>query len=221
MTDFESMTLKELSKLRRSWANTANRNIRNYQKQFPGKRSAITEISNPYFYRQGRKKKRYYEGKGTMPVSLYTQTAKGPRKATAKEIEARQRRAEIAELRNLELLRSKKTATVAGYKAGIKKARKGFKEAVGVELTDEQLDIMFESNAFGWLRRTVGSSTMLAAARAIASGNATADEITKRIQSMHSRFDEWGKFKNMPINDLFESELGIPFKPEYLQTGGR
>lgn len=213
MTDYSSMTLEELVQLRRQKAHVVNKRIYNMEKKLPGSRNVYTEIAKPYTKRQGREKVRFSEAKNPMAVSTRT----GNRPATAKEISARQRQAELAELSMLDqLMNDNYRNTVSKYKQTRRKAYKTFAQNYGIDLTPDELDMLWKSDSFGWLKRTVGSETVVATARAIAEGKATSAEIRKRIDDMKSRSARGEKFADKNPAEIF-ADLEMDFKPEYLQ----
>lgn len=213
MMDYSNMTVEELAARRRQLAHIVNKRIYNFEKKVPGARSVYTEIAEPYTKRQGREKVRFSEAKKPMAVSTRT----GNRPATAKEIEARQRARELAELSILDqLLQDNYRNTVTKYKQTRRKAYKTFSEHYGIDLTPEELDLLWKADGFGWLKRTVGSETVVATARAIAEGKTTSAEIRKRLDEMKEREKRGENFGDKTISQVFD-DLGMQFKPEYIQ----
>lgn len=193
--DLHSLSLEELASLRRTLAKRANQQIRVWERsEMSGSPSAYTKFAKPYLQRHGLT--RFREGKKPLQASST----------------AAQKRREQAEINQLVRFINSPSYGLTGYKTIKEKAVKGFIRATGVDITEEQAEILLKAESFGWLKRTLGSAVLLDVSRAIAKGQSTVEEVRKRLDEMQSKFAESQQteklFRDRPIDEVFK-DLGL------------
>lgn len=222
-TDYSDYSLKQLTALRRQLAKRANQRMVELEHADVSKNANATiRAANAYLERQGRM--RFSERKTAIPVTNpYKETKAGTRLKTEAEIRAEQRRKEISELGQLEkFLAPNAPTTVFRINQRRKKARETFKKNFGVDFDDETIDMLFEVDAFEWIRRTYGSDTMNDLAKSINEGQSTKEEVISKVNQIRLRYEsatnrkEKSRIENYSPESLF-SELGLEWKPEYRQ----
>lgn len=212
--DFTGMPLEKLSYFRRQLAKRANQRMVELEKAGYTSGNAMSQWAKPYLNRQGRN--RFSERKTPLPVqNLYKDTKAGRRLKTDAEIRAEQIRLEKAELAQLQRFLDSPSSTVYRVEQLRKKAREAFKQNNGVDLTDEELDDLFELDAFEWFKQIRGSQELVELAKAINEGQATTEEVRKKIDEARGKAEsDW---EDKTVESVFE-ELGLEWKPEYRQV---
>lgn len=200
--DYSKMTVQELAETRRKMAESVNRQIRRLRASGYDNTGALKKIAEPYL----RKRRGFSTGKSPLKVNTAGKT-----KA---RIEYDIKRKEIAEIRAMERFRQAQTYSIKGIREQRRKARESFKAQLGVEITDKEVEEIYEFEAFGFIKQTLGSPVVNALARAINAGASTAREVRSKIDAMRKKYSE-EEIEDMSIEELFE-EVGIEFKEEYL-----
>lgn len=215
-TDLTGMSLKQLMSMRQKLAQAANRQMRRLTAAGYTKGNAMAKYALPYLERQGRT--RFSERKTPFPVrNPYKETKAGVRLKTEAEIHAEQIRMEKTEIAQLERFMSAKTYNIKGIKEQRRQAHETFRESYGVDFDDETIDMLFEVDAFEWIRKTFGSETLNDVVKAINEGQATADEVIKKVNDIRVRYNESKEYSDWSVEQLFEN-LGMEWDPEYRQT---
>ncbi len=217
MTDLNDLTLPELTALRRKMAETANRQMRRLVTAGMESQSRAYKSASSWLNRQGRT--RFSTAKNPPAVNEYAETKAGTRRISEKEIEAKQRRREMAEIAQIQHFQNAPTAKIKKIKQQRKEIRQKIKDQTGVELTDEELEDLFEVEAFEWIYLTFGQLGIQAVARAVEEGQSTPDEVRRKINLLRADKTKEQQFDDMTIQQLFE-ELSLEFKQEYIQNGG-
>ena len=215
MTDYSAFSLEELVQIRAKMAQRVNRQLRQLAKKgYTRQGEALNRKAQTYLDRQGRS--RFSERKTPFDVTNpYKETKAGTRLKTPGEMRAEQKRKELAEIAQMERFQESKSYKISDIKESREKMRKTMKEEYGVDLSEEDLTMIFEVDAWQWVRQTYGSQTVNELAKAVNEGQATVQEVTERINAMRARYEET-KLKDMSVEDLFD-ELGLKYKPEYRQ----
>lgn len=213
-TDLTGMSLEQLMSMRQKLAQAANRQMRRLTERGYTKGNAMSQWALPYLQRQGRT--RFSERKTPFPVrNPYKETKSGVRLKTDAEIRAEQIRMEKTEIAQLERFMEAKSYKIRDIEEQRKKARDAFKDLYGIDLPDETIDELFELSAFDWVRQMFGYRTVVEMSKAIAEGQATAEEVKKKIDAARTRYKD-SEVENWTVEQLFR-ELGMSWKPEYRQ----
>lgn len=215
-TDYSGRTLEQLMAKRQKLAQAANRQMRRLTEAGYTKGNAMAKYADPYLQRQGRT--RFSERKTPFPVrNPYKETKAGVRLKTDAEIRAEQIRMEKTEIAQIERFMNAKTYSIKGIKEQRKQAHDTFRERYGVDFDDETIDMLFEVDAFEWIRKTYGSETLNDVVKAINEGQATAEEVIKKVNDIRVRYNESKEYNDWSVEQLFEN-LGMEWKPEYRQS---
>ncbi len=213
-TDLTGMNLDQLIALRRKLAQAANRQMRRLTAAGFTKGNAMSQWALPYLERQGRT--RFSERKTPFEIhNPYKETKAGVRLKTDAEIRAEQMRMERREIAQLERFMESKSYHIKDIKEQRQKARDAFRAEFGLEVPDETIDEMFEVKEFEWLRQTFGYVTLTEAAQAINKGQATAEEVKKKINEVRLKYNE-KEMKDWTVERTFK-EMGLEWKPEFRQ----
>lgn len=192
-TDYWSMSLSELTDLRRRRAASANRAIRKLnQAGLLDKPGAYERYTRPYLRQFGIT--RYSEAKTSI---------KGAN-------EYQRRKHEIAMLSNIDLFMGAKSHTVAGYREAKTRQARGFANALKLDFTDAELEKLFASASFGWLLRTLGSEIAQDINRAVNQGTATLDEILNNVDLLMTRYDDGERLRDMTRQDIIAELQAAP-----------
>ena len=214
--DLTGMSLEELVAYRKQIAQAANRQIRRLRAKGYEKGNALSKVAEPYLARTGNRRGFSERAKPFDIWNPYKETKAGVRRKTDAEIRAEQIRREKAEIGQIENFMEAKTYKISGIKEQRRKMKETYKKNYGVELTDELISTIFETEAFEWVRQTYGSQTVAELAHAINEGQATSEEIINRINELRQRYEQT-KLDDFSVETLFE-ELGLEWKPEYRQS---
>lgn len=215
-TDLTGMSLEQLMAKRQKLAQAANRQMRRLTAAGYTKGNAMAKYAEPYLQRQGRT--RFSERKTPFPVrNPYKETKAGVRLKTDAEIIAEQIRMEKTEIAQLERFMGAKTYSIKGIKEQREQAHETFRIRYGVDFDDETIDMLFEIDAFEWIRKTFGSETLNDVVKAINEGQSTAEEVIKKVNDIRVRYNESKEYSDWSVEQLFEN-LGMQWKPEYRQS---
>ena len=206
MIDYSNFSLKELVRIRAKMAQRVNRQLRRLAEQgFTRKGEALNRQAQTYLDRQGRS--RFSERKSPFEVTNpYKETKAGVRLKTPGEMRAEQKRKELSEIAQMERFQESKSYKISDIKASREKMRKTMKEEYGVDLSEEDLTMIFEVDAWQWVRQTYGSQTVNDMAKAVNEGQATVKEVTERINALRTRYED-AKLKDLAVEELFQALL--------------